>query len=193
MGFGDVGAGQPVDFEAVREGLAAFAADRLALARGQRGEEGVEIGIAVILPVKLTVGALQETALAEMMPFVFGDEGPVRRGGARLATEFDRAGDQPVAVRRHRGAGPDQEPAPRRRRERHADLELGIIAPAGALIGIGPAIIEDIFAHRMGLQIGRHDGPHRAFIAVAQHEMARIPASTVADGAGGFQRIQKIM
>ena len=42
-----VGAGQPFDGQAVAQRLAPLALDRLALARGQRGQKIVEIAIAV--------------------------------------------------------------------------------------------------------------------------------------------------
>ena len=63
--FGEVGAGQPVDVMPVASASRAFAPDGLALARGQRGEEIVEVVIAGILPMELPVGALQIAALAE--------------------------------------------------------------------------------------------------------------------------------
>ena len=51
--------------DAGRERFLALAADGLALARGERGQEIVEAGVAGIVPMELLVGALQEAALAE--------------------------------------------------------------------------------------------------------------------------------
>ena len=67
--LGDVAAGQPVDRDAGRERLAPLALDRLALARGERGEEVVEGGVAVIVPVELLVGALQEAGSPRSFAF----------------------------------------------------------------------------------------------------------------------------
>jgi hypothetical protein len=39
-----------------------------------------------------------------------------------------------------------QEAPPGRRRERHRDLELGIVVAAGPLVGVGPAVVEDVLA-----------------------------------------------
>ena len=52
----------------------------------------------------------------------------------------------------------DQQASSRRRREGNSDLELRIIAPARPRIGLGPAMIENIFALRMALGVGRRGG-----------------------------------
>ena len=54
-----------VDGDAGGERLAPFALDRLAVARIERGEEIVEALVAVIVPVELLVGALQESVLGQ--------------------------------------------------------------------------------------------------------------------------------
>src|SRR5580700_6492399 len=56
----------------------------------------------------------------------------------------------------------DQEPASGCRRERHGDLQLWIIAAAGALIGLGPAAVEHIFPARMALHIAGRGGEQRS-------------------------------
>ena len=71
-------------------------------------------------------------------------------------------------------------------RERHRHLELRIIAAAGALIGVGPAGIEHVFAARVGLQIARHDAGDRAVFGL-RHEMLRLPAGARRGRAGGLQ------
>ena len=70
-------AGQPFAPRCRLPAPPALAPDGLALARGERGEEIVEGCVARVLPVELLVGALQEAALAEQAPFVFGEEGDV--------------------------------------------------------------------------------------------------------------------
>ena len=60
----------------------------------------------------------------------------------------------------------DEQAAAGHGRERHRDLDLRIIVAAGPLIGVGPGMVEDVFALRMGLHIGRRRRPRwprRAF------------------------------
>ena len=64
---------------------------------------------------------------------------------------------------------------PGRRRERHRRLELRVIAAAGALKGVGPAMVEDIFAHRMRFEIAGKDRGRPAVGAV-EDEMLAEPA-----------------
>jgi hypothetical protein len=59
----------------------ALAADHLALARGQRAEEGVERRVAGVLPVELAMGALEIAARAEQLPLRLGREGHMDGGG----------------------------------------------------------------------------------------------------------------
>ena len=89
-------------------------------------------------------------------PLAFGrarlvDEGDVRRGQAVLHRPPPRPRRASCC-----GAGAEQ-PPPGHRRERHRDLQLGIILPAGALQGVGPAVVEDIFA----LAVASSDRPAR--------------------------------
>ena len=84
----------------------------------------------------------------------------------------------------------DQQPAPGHRRERRGDLKLGIVAPAGALVGVGPGVVEHIFALAVALEIagrGGDDPPAR----VLDHDMRRRPARSPADRARRLQRVQK--
>ena len=85
----------------VDERVRALAADGLALARGERGEEGVEGVIAGVLPMELLVGALQVAARAEQPPFRLGQEGDVDRGGVGALADVD----QRVGERRAHGVG----------------------------------------------------------------------------------------
>ena len=54
--------------------LAPLLADRLALARGELGEEIVEGLVAAVVPVELLAHALHQPGLAEQLPFVLGRE-----------------------------------------------------------------------------------------------------------------------
>ena len=60
-----------------------------------------------------------------------------------LLGELDQAGGEHHPDLRRIGAGPDQQPRTGNRRERHRDLELGIVAPAGALEGVLPAPVNE--------------------------------------------------
>ena len=91
MRLGDVRAGQVLDGDPGREGVATFLADGLALAGGEGGEEVVEARVAVVLPVELLVGALQEA----------GGLRPVRTRPARMkVTWIEDALVSPRSARR---------------------------------------------------------------------------------------------
>ena len=142
--------------------IAAFAADGLALARRKRAEEIIERGVAGIFPVELLVGALQKAALAEELEFRLGGEGDVNARRVIEPAELDQARGKRLAGGVGVGAGLDQKPASGCRRERHGDLQLWIIAAAGALVGLGPAAVEHIFAARMAFDVAGRGGEQRA-------------------------------
>ena len=118
-------------------------------------------------------------------------KGDVQRGSVRRLAQGAQAQHQRLARARRRVGG-DQQPPALDRRERHGDLQLGIIAPADALEGFGQAMIEDIFAHRMGLEIDRRAGGEPALRGLDQH-MGGKPARALADAAGRLQRGEKAM
>src|SRR5437899_5505913 len=93
----DGGAGEGVDLDAAGEGGLALLADGLALARAERGKEIVEAGVAVIVPVKLPAGALQETGGAEALPLALRRESDVQRGHFVAARQLDHRRDERVA------------------------------------------------------------------------------------------------
>ncbi len=97
--------------------------------------------------------------------------------------------DQRLA-RAGRGVGRDQKPAPGDRRERGGDLEFGIVAPAGALVGVGPGVVEHVFALAVALEIAGGGGDH-APARVLDDDMRRRPARAAADRAGGLKRVEK--
>ena len=69
-------------------------------------------------------------------------------------------------------------------RKRHRGLQLWIIAATGALIGVGPAAVEDVFALRVRFQIAGHDAGDLA--VEPGEQMPRTPAGAGAGRAGGF-------
>jgi hypothetical protein len=82
----EVAAGDEFDRDVVAEGVAAFALDRLALARGERGEKFVEVAIAGVDEMKLLADARDETGLLQRFAVGPIGEGDVDRGSAdRLA------------------------------------------------------------------------------------------------------------
>src|SRR5262245_5045570 len=133
--LGEVGAGEPMHADAGGERILALAPDGLALTRGERRQERVERVVAGILPVELLVGALEEAAAPEQLPFRLGREGDVHRGRMRAPADVD----QRIRERRTHRLGlrswAREQPRAGRRGERHGDLELGIVAAAGALVG----------------------------------------------------------
>ena len=79
-----------------------------------------------------------------------------------------------------------QEAPPGGRGEGHRRLELGVVAPAGALPGVRPVVVEDVLALAVPLGIERH---HRDRHALgAGDEVARHPAAAAADRARGLER-----
>ena len=190
--LGDVAAGQVDDLQSAGQRVAAFAADRLALARGERVEEVVEVAIALVDEVELAVGARQVAGLGErccsasVAKVTCSEEAPILPVSVAPAAASRRA--VLVGVR----AGPDQQAPAGHRREGHRRLELGIVAPAGALIGVGPAMVEDVFAHGMALQVAGHDR-RRAAVGAVEHEVLAEPAGLARGRAGFLQRPEEIV
>ncbi len=178
------------DLDAVGEAFAPFALNHLALARRQRREEVVEAGKSAVLPVELLVVAQEEAALAEQVPFRLRHEGGVHRRRLAQLAQLDQSLRQRRLRGAHRLIGCDQQAAAAGRRERHRHLELGIIAAAGALIGVRPAGIEYVFAARMGFQVARHDADDGA-VGGFGNEMLRLPAGARGRRFGIFERRQE--
>ena len=84
----------------------------------------------------------------------------------------------------------DQQARAGDRRERHRALQLWIIAAAGALECVGPAMVEDIFALAVRLQIAGHRAEQSA-LRILQPEMMALPAGAPHGAAGIFKRAQK--
>ena len=78
MRLGETTSRHPFDLNPAFERLAAFFADRLALARGEARQKIVEARIAFVPPVELLIGALEQIHLAGKLPFVAGGEGDMQ-------------------------------------------------------------------------------------------------------------------
>src|SRR5260221_7422187 len=187
----DGGAGQRVDLDAAGDGRLALLADGLALARAERGKEIVEAGVAVIFPVELLAGALQETGGAEALPLAAQREGDVQRGYFVAARQLDHRRDQRVG-RLRIGTRTDQQTRTRHRSEWHRALQLGIISAAGALIGGGPGMIEDVLAVGMALEIKRR-GADQPPARILEREMLRQPTVLRGRRAAFLERLEEIM
>ena len=88
-------------------------------------------------------------------------------------------------LRQRTGAG--EQAGTGHRGERHRHLQLGVIVAARVFEGLGPALIEDVFAARMALHVAGRCAQKSAVGAFRQ-EVARLPAGPPADRKGGFQR-----
>ena len=82
MRLGEVAPRHPFDLDPAAERLAALLPDRFPLARGERLQEIVEAPIALVVPVELLVGPLEQADVAGKLPFLAGEEGDVQRGDA---------------------------------------------------------------------------------------------------------------
>ena len=69
-------------------------------------------------------------------------------------------------------------------REGNGCLQLRVIAPAGTFEGVGPAVVEDIFALAVVLQIGGQGAEQAAGLILEQQVLAE-PAG-LGDGAARF-------
>jgi len=186
--FGQIGAGEPLHLEAGRQGVTALAPDRLALAGRQRRQEVVERAVPRILPMELLIGPPKKAVLAEQPAFLVGRERHMHRGGLVNPAQLDETGDErvadPVGIR----ARADQQATAGRRGERDRHLNLGIILPAGALVGLGPALVEYVFAAGMGFQVAWHEPDRRARSGFGEQVPGQ-PSGPCTDRSGRFERI----
>ncbi len=79
MRRGEVAAAENADVDAVGCRPRPLLADHLALARGQGGEEIVEVPKALVPPVELFASAQQQAGLAHLLPFFLRGVGDVQR------------------------------------------------------------------------------------------------------------------
>ncbi len=150
----------------------------------------LEAAIALVRPMELLVGALEKAEGAGKLPLFAGGKGDVERRRLQSIREH-HAGLQ----QQRRGLGPiltlahEQAPA-RHRGERHGALQLGVIAAAGAEIGVGPAMIEHILPIGVRFQVAGHAGGEPP-VLILHEEMLGQPAGLASGGAAVLQRPQK--
>src|SRR6185436_14262026 len=97
--------------------------------------------MAVVDPMELLVGALEESVLGGERPLVLRHESDVRGGGlaqpGQLHQSIKQAGAHLALVRSRRC----KQAAAGGGREGGRHLQLGVILAAGALVGFGPAAV----------------------------------------------------
>ena len=97
-------------------------------------------------------------------------------------------GQHPLRGLRHR-AGAHQQPPARHGRERHGDLQLGVVVPARLHEGFRPAVVEHVLALAVRFQVARRATGDVA--AKLEHQVARRPAGAPAHRSGILQRLQE--
>ena len=170
----------------------ALFADRLALARDERAR-GTRRSCDSRRSASGTAGRCAGGSRARRQAAIrlAREEGDVQRRDAEPRRRPEpRAGNSSASRSCCVGAGPDQQALPRHRRERDGGLQLGIIAAAGALIGVGPAMIEHVLALAVRFQIAGHAADQRA-ACVLEHKMLRQPAGLGGGRAAVLQRLEK--
>ncbi len=106
--------------------------------------------------------------------------------------QFDQPRRQSCRHPRMVRIGMDQEAWPRDWRERYACHQLRIILPTGVFERMRPAVVKNVLALAMRLQIGRHCADHSAGV-VLQNQVLRAPTFLFDRGARVFERRQKRM
>ena len=115
-------------------------------------EEVIKCCVALVCPVELLVIALQVAVPGEGCGFVGGLERDMdRRQVEACADRLERLAQRGQA----RAVAAGEKPGAGCRREGHRDLQFRIVAAARAFEGLGPAMVEDVLAVRVGLHIGR--------------------------------------
>ena len=179
-------AGELADLHAVLR-LGAFLAQVLALFGGKLGEEIIEAGVAFVVPVELRIGAQQPAGFLEQRQLRRFDERGV--GGGKPVLLADLLGDAQKGDAERRVLARQQARAGGRG-EGHADLELGVVLPAGTVPGIGPAVIEDIFALAVALQIGGQSGSGDA-CGILDHQRKWRPPAAPTDAARFLEQCEE--
>jgi hypothetical protein len=137
--------------------------------------------------MELLVRALQIAFVGQEAPFVFRQESRMHRRGLPLVAKGDQACRQRRLDRLRLRPRPGQQTGARGRGERHADLQFGVIAAAGALIGVGPTVVEDVFALGMRFQIAGRDTQNLP-VGVLSGQVLGLPAGAGDCGLRGFER-----
>ena len=124
-------------------------------------------------------------------PLGFGREGDVQGRDAEPLGQGQRALEQGGAHRRLVAPGRVRKRGPVAGVKGTAPSSFGIIAAARPLVGVGPGMVEDVFALAVALQIEGHDSRGRRRPS-AQRQVARAPALTRDGAARGLAGVQEV-
>ncbi len=174
------------------QGVAPLAADGLAPAGGQGPQKGVEVRIAGVFPVVLLALAHGQAPLAQPGPLVGGGEVDVQARGFIALAELQAAPQQHEPGLLHVHARPHQQPGAGGGGEGRRRQQLRIVLAPRPLIGVGPGVVEDVFALAVGLQIERHHRRHPARL-VLHRQVLRAPTSALHRAAGLLGDIQEVV
>ena len=133
----------------------------------------------------------QKPGRCQKRPVGFVRERHMQARGAQLFAKRQGPAQQHLSALIRVDIRPDQQPWSCCRRKGRSALQLGIIAPAGPLIGIGPGPVEDVFALAMAFQIERHDRCDLSGL-VFDGQVMRRPARPVRRTAARFQNVQEV-
>src|SRR4029077_10734860 len=151
----------------------------------EHGEEILERRVPGVFPVELLIVALKESEFAEKAEFRLGRKGDVTAGCVVDPAELEKTGGESPAAFLGMRAGPHQQPSSSRGREGYRDLELRVVAAAGAGKRFRPAGIEHVFTARVALEVagrGGEEGPVRRL----HQQMLRLPPRSATDRFRGF-------
>src|SRR5215471_15251122 len=114
-------------------------------------QEIIEACVVGIFPMKLLVRALQKAPFTERAPFLFGQERDVRGRQIARSGYFDKRVGESSTDRVSCRAGGREQARPSHRCKWNRDLEFRIVVAPGALKGLGPAMVENVFAAGVAL------------------------------------------
>ena len=151
----------------------------------------MEILIAVVLPVELVTGTVDEVEVPEVTVVAGGRKQAVNRGHLKFLRQCsqppDQYGSQLVSVMLR----VCQQTAPGDGRKRNRHQQLRVVLKPGLLVGPGPGPVEYKLAVRVGFQVARDRGDQT--VVPGQAEMARFPAGIPTDCTATLQSLQKLV
>src|SRR5690606_123913 len=127
----------------------------LTLLRAERADKILEVRIATIAPVELAALARKISRGLERCAVPVGGKKAVQRRRAELLRKLLGRREQAAGNLAPVPAPGYQEPRPGRGRERDRRDELRVVLFAGALVGVGPAPVEDELSERIEFHVER--------------------------------------
>src|SRR5690606_13904173 len=146
--------------------------------------------VAFIEEVELLVLAQQKILSLERGNVFFGGEGDMGGGDTELVRERFQAAGKGAADRLRVEATADEQARACGRRKRNRDLEFWVIVAARALIGVRPAMVENVFTLAVGFKIS-YDRAEQAPVLIGQPEVLTQPSCPARRAPAFLQRGQK--